>query len=71
MESSQLIDYSSDSAKDIKPGLSYATMIAQAITSTPDQSISLKGIYDWIITNFSYYRHHGGNWQVSLIIIKV
>lgn len=71
MESSQLIDYSSDSARDIKPGLSYATMIAQAITSTPDQSISLKGIYDWIVTNFSYYRHHGGNWQVSLIIIQV
>lgn len=71
MESSQLIDYSSDSAKDIKPGLSYATMIAQAITSTPDQSISLKGIYDWIITNFSYYRHHGGNWQVGLMIVLV
>lgn len=71
MESSQLIDYSSDSAKDIKPGLSYATMIAQAITSTPDQSISLKGIYDWIVTNFSYYRHHGGNWQVSLNIVSV
>ncbi len=65
MESSQLIDYSSDSAKDIKPGLSYATMIAQAITSTPDQCISLKGIYDWICVNFSYYRHSNTNWQVS------
>lgn len=64
IESSELIDYSSDAAKDIKPGLSYATMISQAILSTPEQYLSLKGIYAWIAANFSYYRHLKTNWQV-------
>lgn len=65
IETNELIDYSSDSAKDIKPGLSYATMISQAILSTPEQYLSLKGIYAWIASNFSYYRHLKTNWQVS------
>lgn len=67
IETNELIDYSSDSAKDIKPGLSYATMISQAILSTPEQYLSLKGIYAWIAANFSYYRHLKTNWQVSQI----
>ena len=63
IETNELIDYSSDSAKEIKPGLSYATMISQAILSTPEQYLSLKGIYAWIAANFSYYRHLKTNWQ--------
>lgn len=64
MESNEQIDYSSEAAKDMKPGLSYATMISQAILSTPEEYLSLKGIYDWISANFSYYRHLKSNWQV-------
>ena len=64
MESNEQIDYSLEAAKDMKPGLSYATMISQAILSTPEEYLSLKGIYDWISANFSYYRHLKSNWQV-------
>lgn len=70
IETNELIDYSSDSAKDIKPGLSYATMISQAILSTPEQYLSLKGIYAWIATNFSYYRHLKTNWQVCQTLFR-
>ncbi|MCJ1261016.1 transcription factor [Lobaria immixta] len=66
IETNELVDYSSDSAKDMKPGLSYATMISQAILSTPEQYLSLKGIYAWIAANFSYYRHLKTNWQNSI-----
>lgn len=64
MESNEQIDYSSEAAKDMKPGLSYATMISQAILSTPEEYLSLKGIYDWIAGHFAYYRHLKTNWQV-------
>lgn len=69
IETNEPIDYRSDSAKDIKPGLSYATMISQAILSTPEQYISLKGIYAYIAANFSYYRHLRTNWQVRQALI--
>lgn len=69
MESSELIDYSLNVAKDLKPPLSYATMISQAILSTPEQHLSLKGIYEWISANFAYYRFLQANWQVCHISI--
>ena len=65
MESNEHIDYASDHAKDVKPPMSYATLIGQAILSTPDEKLSLNGIYEWIKTNFSYYRYIDQSWQVS------
>lgn len=65
MESNEHIDYASENAKDIKPPMSYATLIGQAILSTSDERLSLSGIYDWIKSNFSYYRHIEPGWQVS------
>ena len=58
------IDYSVDAAKNIKPPCSYATLIAQAILSTPEKALALAGIYDWIKENFSYYRFIEQTWQV-------
>ena len=58
------IDYSVDAARNIKPPCSYATLIAQAILSTPDKALALAGIYDWIKENFSYYRFIEQTWQV-------
>ena len=69
MESSEHIDYAADHAKDIKPPMSYATLIGQAILSTPDEKLSLNGIYEWIKTNFSYYRYIDQSWQVSLFTL--
>ena len=64
MASSESLDYSSDAAKDIKPPMSYATLIAQAILSTNGERLSLNGIYEWIKANFAYYRHIEQGWQV-------
>ena len=65
MESTEQIDYSLDSSKDLKPGCSYAAMITWAIMSTPEEALSLNGIYDWIKKNYAYYRLVPSGWQVG------
>ena len=67
MESTEQIDYSLDSSKDLKPGCSYASMITWAILSSPEESLSLNGIYDWIKKNYAYYRLTPSGWQVRVI----
>ncbi|KAL9129987.1 MAG: hypothetical protein Q9217_001709 [Psora testacea] len=66
MESTEQIDYSLDSSKDIKPGCSYASMITWAILSSPDEAISLNGIYQWIRDHYAYYRLTNSGWQNSI-----
>ena len=65
MESTETIDYAADGAKDLKPQCSYAAMITWAILSTPDEQLSLSGIYDWIKRHYAYYRLTPSGWQVS------
>jgi hypothetical protein len=65
MESTEQIDYSLDTSKDIKPQCSYAAMITWAILSTEDQALSLNGIYTWIKEHYAYYRCISSGWQVS------
>ena len=64
MESTEQIDYSLDSSKDLKPHCSYASMITWAIMSSPGESCSLNGIYDWIKKHYAYYRLVPSGWQV-------
>jgi len=64
METNEQPDYAGDAAKDIKPPMSYATLIAQAILAGPNEKSSLNGIYEWIKNNFAYYRHIEQSWQV-------
>lgn len=64
MESTELIDYSLDSSKDLKPACSYASMITWAIRSTEEEVLSLAGIYAWIRAHFAYYRYAAPGWQV-------
>ncbi|KAL6713437.1 transcription factor [Lecanora helva] len=66
MESTEQIDYSLDSSKELKPACSYAAMITWAILSTPDESLSLSGIYDWIKEHYAYYRYASTGWQNSI-----
>lgn len=66
MASNEKIDYRLDSNRDYKPTWSYSSMISQAILSTPDEVLSLDGIYSWIKENFSYYRFVQSNWQVRI-----
>lgn len=65
MESTEEIDYSKDSAKDLKPPYSYATLIAQAIFSSEEEKLTLNHIYTWIVNKYAFYRHSQSGWQVS------
>ena len=66
MESTEEIDYSQDSAKDLKPPYSYATLIAQAIFSSEEEKLTLNSIYNWIMDRYSFYRHSQSGWQNSI-----
>lgn len=59
-------DLSSDDCKDIKPPFSYATMISQAILSSPEHMMSLADIYSCISTRYAFYRHSKPGWQNSI-----
>lgn len=68
MESTEEIDYSKDSAKDLKPPFSYATLIAQAIFSSEEEKLTLNSIYNWIMDKYAFYRNSQSGWQVSAIV---
>lgn len=60
------VDLSLDENQHIKPQYSYAQMITQAILNAPDGKLNLNGIYNFIMSTYSYYRHqHAAGWQVS------
>ena len=70
MASTEEIDYSSDSAKDLKPPYSYATLIAQAIFSTEEEKLTLSSIYNFIMDKYAFYRHSQSGWQVSATLLR-
>jgi hypothetical protein len=47
---------SKKSSHSNKPPLSYASLIALAICSTPQRMMTLSGIYRWIENTFPFYR---------------
>ena len=49
-----------------KPPYSYAQLIAQAISSSPDQQLTLSQIYSYISSKFGYYRIDDKGWQNSI-----
>jgi hypothetical protein len=60
-------DSSEYSSKDTKPPFSYASLIAQAINSTPSRKMTLNGIYQHITTHYPYYQMAQNGWQVTPI----
>lgn len=67
MNSGDDIDLSLDENQHIKPSFSYAQLISQAILSTPEEKLTLNGIYNYITSKYAYYRSQGGGgWQVKL-----
>lgn len=47
-----------------KPPHSYATLIAMAISSSPERKLSLNDIYTWISNTFPFYSRAGRGWKV-------
>ena len=66
MQSSGPIDYASDAARDIRPTCSYHNLIANAILSSPDECLTLDNIYNWIRSNFAWFRYNGNAWKNSV-----
>lgn len=54
--------------KDGKPPYSYATLISYAINSSTSKKMTLNEIYNWICSNFPYYREAGDGWKVRIIV---
>jgi hypothetical protein len=69
LDSTEDIDFSQDSAKDIKPPHSYAQLIGQAILSSPEETLALANIYQFIRDRYAYFRHTSAGWQVRTIEI--
>ncbi|KAI7885267.1 hypothetical protein K492DRAFT_172191 [Lichtheimia hyalospora FSU 10163] len=52
--------------KDTKPPYSYATLIAQAINSTPEKRMTLNSIYMYIHERYPYFKMENAGWQNSI-----
>ncbi|KAG0079576.1 Pre-rRNA-processing protein fhl1 [Podila epicladia] len=63
---SEQFDSSEYSSKDTKPPFSYASLIAQAINSTPSRKLTLNGIYNHITNHYPYYQMAQNGWQNSI-----
>lgn len=61
-------DSSEYSSKDTKPPFSYASLIAQAINSTPSRKLTLNGIYNHITNHYPYYQMAQNGWQVRTVV---
>lgn len=69
LESPENVDYAADSSRDIKPNISYALLIAQAILSSPEEQLTLHKIYEYIMENYAFYRHAQTGWQVRTFLL--
>jgi len=67
-----LLPKKSTSRRNAWGNLSYADLITQAISSSPEKRLTLSQIYDWMVTNVSYFKDKGDSnssagWKVSIL----
>ncbi|KAJ8387455.1 hypothetical protein AAFF_G00156930 [Aldrovandia affinis] len=49
-----------------KPPYSFSSLIFMAIEDSLDKRLPVKGIYEWIVNSFPYYRAASGGWRNSV-----
>ncbi|KAG7260004.1 hypothetical protein CRUP_020751, partial [Coryphaenoides rupestris] len=49
-----------------KPPYSFSSLIFMAIEGSPNKLLPVKGIYEWIVNRFPYYRTASGGWRNSV-----
>ncbi|KAK4701197.1 hypothetical protein P7C70_g5039, partial [Phenoliferia sp. Uapishka_3] len=49
-----------------KPPYTYASLIAQAVSSVDSRKLTLNGIYDWITARWPYFSDNQNGWQNSI-----
>lgn len=55
-----------DEGEEKRPPYSYVALIAMAIKDSQNQRLTLGGIYDYIKSNFGYYKNNKRAWQNSI-----
>ncbi|XP_046705727.1 forkhead box protein N2 isoform X2 [Silurus meridionalis] len=49
-----------------KPPYSFSSLIFMAIEDSPDKKLPVRGIYEWIVSNFPYYKTAPSGWRNSV-----
>lgn len=55
------IDYATEA---VKPQISYAALIEEAILNSPEKAMRLANIYEYIRSHYAYFRQPNNGWQV-------